>query len=123
MDKKAVHVKVTVLSSKGPTSLIVWETDEGLQSAFLPSASVLDGKVEEVELDRAQPYGEPWAKILATHGDQVLQEHAVALQGALRNHGIWTYEQLDKRPNSYTISLDDVFPVRRVLDAGRRKNS
>lgn len=135
MDKKVVptgdvgitkpeHVsrqKVTVLSAKGPTSLVVWENDEGQQRAFLPSASIIDGKAEEVELARAQPYGESWAKIIAAFGNQVLQEHASALQAAMRRHGIWTYEQLDKRPRSYAIALNDVFSVRTALEAGRKK--
>ena len=82
---------VKVIEKSGAVVLAEW-IDNGIPYRGILPAEAMEGEyVSEDELDRAIPYGEPWEEI-------ELKATSGLLAKNLRNAGVWTAEDLRRKP-------------------------
>lgn len=93
-------MKVRVIRRKGRGILVEWKDQEGYHRAVVPAEAVDEDCCDPEELAMGIPYGEPWAEIV---GDVVIK--GAELENALRERGIWTVEDVRKRPNAAAAAL------------------
>ena len=90
-EKKTKQVPVRVVATTGKSSVVQWLDKKGLHRASLPNDKVSE-KVDQELLEAAPPFGVPWAdaSVKPFTGDE--------LQAALYAAGVWTAEDVMKRP-------------------------
>lgn len=81
-------VKVKVIETRGQSALIQCVVDGELVRKIVPRSDVINGEVDEFNLETGIPYGIPWADLITI---SVTPED---FQRELRNAGIWTFEDL-----------------------------
>ena len=87
-------VIVRVVEARGGSALVEWVEAGEVHRGYLPAAAVSPaGEVDPAELERAVPYGLAWEELPITRGDL-----AAAVARDLRNAGIWTRQDLERRP-------------------------
>ncbi len=98
---KPAPVPVTVLGVQGQSALVEW-ADGGLpRRAYIPASAVKDGRASPVTLGRGVGYGAPWERLDHPRAGQ--------LATALRNRGVWTYEDLRTNPNAAIGALQAIW--------------
>jgi len=97
--EKPKPVPVTVVGTKGGSSLVEWEGRRG----YVPASSVKEGFVSPTTLKRAIPYGVPWDDL------------AEGLAAKMHLQGLWTVADLAANARlsleiakRYKLSLGDL---------------
>lgn len=96
-------MKVRVLRCQGAAALVEWIEDDLLQRAVVPAEMVEDGQCDSDALAAGIPYGVPFEDLL---------QPAVtprALAQALRRRGIWTTEDVYRKPNEVIAALQSAY--------------
>lgn len=94
---------VTVLSSKGESTLVEYfDTDGVLQRRYVPTKKVLDQFVSDDVLERGIPYGYPWEEILINFDMSKFARE-------MHNAELWTVEDVLRAPKKLTGVLRKVF--------------
>lgn len=105
--KKSKRVQVRVIGSDREKSVLVeLVTPDNLQRFVLPSSSVVDGMVEEEELQLGVPYGMPWEVVIPP-----LKADVKALALELRRRDIWTAEDALRNTQAVYGAIQAVYGV------------
>jgi hypothetical protein len=90
-EKQPKPVSVKTISVTGKVAVVETVDKKGVHRFSLPSAKVVDGKVDAETIEAAIPYGIPWADmpIKVFTGEE--------LQAALYASGYWTEQDVLKR--------------------------
>lgn len=102
--RKRKLVPVAVLDARKEAALVEWQ-DKGVHRAYIPVGAIEDGKVDSETLSAGIPYGVPWEKI------PLAQPQPAMFAEALRQAGIWTQQDLYRRPNVAIAALQSVYQV------------
>lgn len=107
---------VTILSSKGSSTLVEYLDAGILQRKYVPTAKVLNGFVADDVLERGIPYGFPWEEIEIKFD---MQQFAVEMHNA----ELWTVEDVLKAPKKLTGVLRKIFEAsfKTVLETAFRE--
>lgn len=97
-------INVKVIQTSGVSSLVEWVDESGqLRRGHIPASAVVDGTAKEYDLDLSIPYGIPFAEIIQLKATPELFEKR------LHQLGIWTYDDLVKRPQEVLAALQYVY--------------
>jgi hypothetical protein len=96
-DTTALPVKL--INTKGQSSLVEFEDNGVRRRVFIPSDQLIDGKVSNVIISRAIPFGYPWEEIQFTVG-------GADLAAALHKLDLWTIEDVLKYPKKLRSALE-----------------
>jgi len=107
---------VTVLSSKGASTLVEYMLDGVLQRKYVPTNKVLNQFVSDEVLARGIPYGFPWEEIVISFD---MQQFA----NEMHNAELWTVEDVLKSPKKISGVLRKIFEdsFRTVLETAVRE--
>lgn len=107
---------VTVLSSKGSSTLVEYMDAGVLRRKYVPTAKVLNGFVADDVLERGIPYGFPWDEIEIKFD---MQQFATEMHNA----ELWTVEDVLKAPKKLTGVLRKIFEAsfKTVLETAFRE--
>lgn len=101
-DKPAVTmIPVTVIASKGASSLIQWVIDGKTKRAFVPIQSVVNDECSAEALSMSAPYGTQWEKFVEA---KTVRPEAIA--DALRAEGFWTHQEIENEPGRAQSVVD-----------------
>lgn len=103
---------VTVIATKGASTLVEYLQGDLLQRKYVPASLVANRFVANDVLERGIPYGYPWDEIdLQFDGRQFAVE--------MINAGLWTVEDVLKEPKKLTGVLRRLFEtqIKAVLEA------
>lgn len=93
--KRARYLRVRVVERRGESVVVERVMDDVPWRGVLPKDALrTDGRVAKPDLDAAIPYGVPWEEF------DFRTPTARELCTALRKRGIWTYEDLTRRPQT-----------------------
>lgn len=111
-----MQVTVKVISRKGMSELIEWETEHGVRRAYLPSGMVIDGEeVDENDLLVGIPYGGVFLEKLL---DSRFSGKANCIADTLEQAGMVTIIDLDNAPRKIGhICGEDIYQIVEVLTA------
>jgi hypothetical protein len=93
---------VTILSSKGASTLVEYMLDGVLQRKYVPTEKVLNQFVPDEVLARGIQYGFPWEEIVINFD---MQQFATEMHNA----ELWTVEDVLKSPKKLTGVLRKIF--------------
>jgi hypothetical protein len=93
---------VTVLSTKGASTLVEYLKDGVVHRKYVPMAKVSNQFVADEVLERGIPYGFPWDEIVISFD---MQQFAVEMHNA----DLWTAEDVLKSPKKVTGVLRKIF--------------
>lgn len=81
-----------IIKTAGKSTLIEWELENGAPyRAWVPADAVEDCESWHLGI----PYGVPWSEVVTLNK---VEGHEI--ERALRNAGLWTYEDARKRPQA-----------------------
>ena len=106
-------VKATVISHKGFSELVEWETRHGVRRAYLPTGTVIEGEADQDLLTQGIPYGGIYLEKLL---DSRFSGKADCISGALEKAGMVTMRDLDNAPRKVGhICGEDIYQIVEVL--------
>jgi hypothetical protein len=107
---------VTVLSSKGASTLVEYLDNGILQRKYVPTEKVSNQFVDDQVLAQGIPYGFPWDEIVINFD---MQHFATEMHNA----DLWTVEDVLKSPKKVTGVLRKIFEdsFRTVLETAVRE--
>lgn len=107
---------VTVISSKGASTLVEYLEDGILRRKYVPADKVLDGFVADDVLERAIPHGFPWEEVEIKFD---MQQFAIEMHNA----GLWTVADVLREPKTLTGVLRKIFEAsfKAVLETASRE--
>ena len=95
-------ISVTVVSHKGKSSLVEWD-DGRLHKAYIPTDEIHDGEVSSDTLSAGIPYGADFSSLPCVTPEQ--------LEEMLHRMGIWTVEDVRRRPNDVLLVLQAAYKI------------
>lgn len=108
---------VTMLSTKGASTLVEWINDDGvLCRTYVPAAKFSNGFVADNVLASGIPYGFPWEEVEIKFD---MQQFAIEMHNA----GLWTVEDVLRQPKTLTGVLRKIFEAsfKAVLETASRE--
>lgn len=109
---------VSVVASKGASSLIQWDNDGVLSRAFVPSNAVIDGKCKKSVINASVPYGSHWEEFIQ---DILIPGEIVA--DALRKAGFWTFHDIELNVNGAQSAINKAVGVNAATICRLARNS
>lgn len=89
--KRAKFTPVHVVQAEGESALVEWSEGDCLCRAYVPAAEIVEDKCPADVLAAGIPYGAPWEDFITVNSVRVVA-------CALRTHGFWTSEDIERRP-------------------------
>lgn len=113
---QGTQTPITVLSTKGQSSLVEYLQDGVVCRRYIPSNKVLNRFVVDDVLERGIPYGFPWEEIEIKFD---MQQFAVEMHNA----DLWTVDDVLRAPKKLTGVLRTIFEnsFRTVLETAARE--
>ena len=113
-------VETRVISRKGQSELVEWDTDRGVRRAYLPSGLVVDGEADPDVLSQGIPYGGLYLEILL---DSRFSSKAECIAKALERAGMTTLNDLANAPRIVGhICGEDIYQIVAVLTTTSEQN-
>lgn len=115
-------MKVRIISQRGASALVEWFDGEQSRRAYVPAGSLTalpaPGDYACAVLDQGIPYGLPWADLVR------LTVSPEAVEAELHRHGLWTAEDLARRPREAQAAFAALYAhdVAALLRAARAHN-
>ena len=107
--RKAAKIAVTVIKASDKSSLVEFIKDGNIQRVYIPSHMIDDGMVEDETLEIGIPYGIPWETLLTPSATPA------SLAKALRSAGIWTLEDVQRKPSEVSGALQTAYGIDRAM--------
>lgn len=102
--RKPKLIPVKVVRANEDNALIEYLFGGLLQRVTIPVDEIHDGKAADDVVMAGLPYGVPWEMMK-------LSASPIMLANALRNNGIWTYEDAIRNPRGIVSALQAAYGV------------